>query len=279
MWDKKLKLADGNLIPQLGMGVAFMDDTNTIPLVHEGLAAGYRLFDGAAFYRNEAKLGEALDLAMNAGTVARDEIFVTTKVWPSMLGYDKVMESFDASYEKLGLEKIDLFLLHWPAPAKDLYVESWRALIELQKQGRVTSIGVSNFFPDQLNRLKDETGVMPVINQIEMHPLYQRAEERAFHVANNIITQCWSPLGRGNCLDNAQIGAIAQRHNVVPAQVILRWLLDQDLAIIPRSLTPSRLHQNIDLDDISLSKEDCVILAGLDIGLAGKIQPDPEESA
>lgn len=274
MSEKSIKLADGNTIPQIGLGVAFMDETNTKILCNAAIEAGYRLFDNAAKYGNEAEVGATLA----ASDISREEFFITSKVWPTMMGYDKVMTSFDQSMEKLQLDKIDLFLLHWPSPARNLYVESWQALIELQKQGRIRSIGVSNFFPDQLDRLKSETGVMPVINQIEVHPYNQRPEERAFHAANNIITEAWSPLGRGNCLADPIIADIAKKHGHSPAQIILRWLLDQDLVIIPRTRSVERIIENFNTGNIALDDTDRAALQALDKGIEGKIEPDPQDT-
>lgn len=271
---KRIPLADGNSIPQVGLGVAFMDDSNTRALCNAAIDVGYRLFDTAAKYGNEAELGATIA----DSTVPREDFTITSKVWPTMLGYDKVMLSFDQSMEKLQLDQIDLFLLHWPAPSKNLYVESWQALIELQKQGRIRSIGVSNFSPDQLTRLIDETGVTPAVNQIEFHPYYQRQQEQAFHKTHNIVTQSWSPLGRGNCLADPIIAEIAKKHDHTPAQIILRWLLDQELVIIPRSLSANRIVENFDTGTFILDDEDRQKMQNLDKGTAGKIEPDPQDT-
>lgn len=267
----KVALADGNSIPALGLGVAGIPIDATAEMTGVAIDAGYRLIDTAVIYKNEAEVGQALA----ATTTPRDDLFITTKVWPDRYGFDEVKASFEESMARLGLERLDMLMLHWPAPAMDLYVESWRALIELQQAGRVDSIGVSNFFPTQLQRLADETSVMPAVNQLELHPYTQRLEEQAFHAANNIITECWSPLGRSRCLDDPAIVAIAEKHERTSAQVVLRWHVEAGRIAIPRSKTPERIRQNLDIA-FSLDAEDHAAMATLDQGLAGKLGPDPE---
>lgn len=265
-----ITLTDGNVIPQVGFGVAFFSQQETEASVLRAIEAGYRLIDTAVLYNNEAEVGDAIA----ATDVARDDLFITTKVWPNMFGYDNAIKSFHDSMARMKLDHLDLLLLHWPAPELDLYTDSWCALIALQERGRVGSIGVSNFSPDQLTRLADETGVMPVINQIELHPYFQRREEVAFHRKHNIVTECWSPLGRGECLSSSVIGAIAAKHSCSTAQVMLRWMVEEGFVAIPRSKSPVRVRENIDLG-FTLDTDDRTKICGLDRGVDGRISPDP----
>lgn len=266
----EVTLADGNVIPQVGFGAAFFSQGETKAAVLTAIAAGYRLIDTAVLYNNEAQVGEAVA----ATDIARDDLFITTKIWPNMFGYDNAIKSFEGSMARMKLERLDLLLLHWPAPELDHYVDSWRALIALREQARVGSIGVSNFSPDQLARLADETGVMPVINQIELHPYFQRSEVVAFHREHSIVTECWSPLGRGECLSDPVISAIAAKHNRSPAQVMLRWMIEEGFVVIPRSKSSTRVRENIDLE-FTLDDEDRAKIVALDKGLEGRISPDP----
>lgn len=272
MSSSEIELSDGTIMPQIGYGLGGVKAEVATRLVSAAIEAGYRLIDDAVIYENEAEVGHALVRA----EVPREELFITTKVWPDMYGREQVLTSFEESLQRLQLETVDLYMLHWPAPALDLYVESWQALIELHQQGRARAIGVSNFYPDQLLRLGDETGVMPVINQIELHPYYQRREEVRFHEENGITTECWSPLGRSTSLEDPVIVEIAERHEVTPAQVVLRWQMDCGRVVIPRSRNEERLAQNLDLDDIVLSHEDHEAITGLDKGAAGTLGPAPE---
>lgn len=267
-----IELRNGITMPQIGYGLGGVKAEVATDLVSAAINAGYRLIDNAVIYGNETEVGVALAQT----DVARDELFITTKVWPDRYGYDNVLASFDESRARLQLETIDLYLLHWPAPALDLYVDSWRALIELHKQGRVRAIGVSNFYPDQLQRLADETGVMPVLNQIELHPYNQRHDERRFHAKHNITTECWSPLGRSTCLEDPVIVEIAAKYNRRPAQIVLRWSMDQGLIVIPRSRSHERMQQNIDSDGFTLDADDHERLLALDKGPAGQLGPPPE---
>ncbi|MBL4806533.1 MAG: aldo/keto reductase [Rhodobacteraceae bacterium] len=267
-----MKLADGNDIPPVGLGVAGIPVDLTTSATLAAINAGYRLIDTAVIYHNEAEVGAALAKT----NVPRDDLFIATKVWPDRYGYDAVNASFRESMTRLGLDRLDLYMLHWPAPMLDKYVESWRALIDLQRDGWVTSIGVSNFFPAQLQRLADETGVMPVVNQIELHPYSQRLDEQAFHAKNNIATQCWSPLGRSRCLDDPVINAIATKHVRTPAQVVLRWHFEAGRIAIPRSKSPDRIQQNFDIFGFALDADDRSQIAALNKGLDGQLGPDPE---
>lgn len=264
-------LNDGRSIPQLGFGVFQIPNEQVVAPVVEALAAGYRSIDTAALYGNEEGVGEAI---ASAG-LPRDELFVTTKVWNDRQGYDETLRSMDESLRRLGLDRVDLYLIHWPAPARGLYVESWRALIRLREEGLARSIGVSNFNPSHLQRLFDETGVTPAVNQIELHPRLQQKELRAFHERHGIVTESWSPLARSELLDDATIAELARKHARSPAQVILRWHLELGLVTIPKSVTPSRIRENIDVFEFRLDADDMATIGRLD-RRDGRIGPDPD---
>ncbi|WP_374645526.1 aldo/keto reductase [Tabrizicola sp.] len=269
MQANRLRLNDGRSIPQLGLGLWQIPAETTAATVAQALRMGYRLLDGAAIYGNEAGLGQGL---RDSG-VPRDEVFVTTKVWNSDQGHDQTLRAVEASLARLGMEEVDLCLIHWPAPAQDLYVDSWRALIRLREEGRVRSIGVSNFLPAHLDRIVDQTGVVPVLNQIELHPRLQQAGLRALHDSLGIVTQSWTPLGRGQSFDAEPIRAAAQRTGRTPAQVILRWQVQLGLSVIPRSTRAMGQAENLDLFDWELTEEDMVAIATLDDG--SRSGPDP----
>jgi 2,5-diketo-D-gluconate reductase A len=263
-----LKLNDGNRIPALGLGIWQIPADQTGNVVCSAIGMGYGLIDGAAIYGNEEGLGEGL---RRAG-VARDQVFVTTKIWNDRQGHDETLIAFDESVARLGVAP-DLLLIHWPCPAKGLYLDTWRAMIRLRDEGRVKSIGVSNFMADHLERVIGETGVMPVLNQIELHPDFQQTELRALHDRLGIVTQSWTPLGNGRAFDAPEVRAIAARTGKTPAQVILRWHLQLGCAVIPRSTDAGRLAQNIALFDFALTDEDMAAMATLDKGARGG--PDP----
>ncbi|MCU0900425.1 MAG: aldo/keto reductase [Cypionkella sp.] len=263
-----LKLNDGNRIPALGLGIWQIPEETTPNVVATAIGAGYRLIDGAAIYGNESGLGAGV----RQSGVARDQIFVTTKIWNDAQGHDAALRAFDASVARLGMQP-DLLLIHWPCPSKGLYLDTWRALIRLREDGRVKSIGVSNFMPDQLERVIGETGVTPVVNQIELHPSFQQAELRALHNRLGIVTQSWTPLSNGACFDAPAVQAISARSGKTPAQVILRWHVQLGCSVIPRSGNPARLAQNIDVFDFALTEEEMAAMAALDAGARGG--PDP----
>uniref|UniRef100_A0A2A4ZAP8 Oxidoreductase n=1 Tax=OCS116 cluster bacterium TaxID=2030921 RepID=A0A2A4ZAP8_9PROT len=265
-----IEFSDRQEMPQLGFGVAGILSENTQDMVKAALDAGYRMIDNASIYKNEVEVGRAL--AQSA--VAADDIFITSKVWPLDYGFDNVIKACHKSLADLQRKQFNLYLLHWPAPSLGLYVESWKALIELKKLGLVKSIGVSNFYPNQLQELIDETGVVPVINQIELHPYYQRRDEKKFHNAHNIVTECWSPLGRATCLEDDVLVGIAQKHGKTPAQIVLRWQIEQGNVIIPRSRNVGRMQQNFDVFGFALHDEDKAKIVGLDKGLDGRLGPD-----
>jgi diketogulonate reductase-like aldo/keto reductase len=262
---------NGVEIPQVGFGVFLVPDTETQAAVRTALEAGYRHIDTAKLYQNEAGVGTAIA----ASGIDRDELFVTTKVWNSEQGFDSAIASFEASMGRLGLDVLDLLLIHWPAPDLNRYVDTWRAFERLCADGRVRAIGVSNFQPAHLQRLFDETSVVPAINQIELHPLLPQAELRAFHAEHGIITEAWSPLARGGAvLSDPVITAIAERVGKSPAQVILRWHVELGNVVIPKSVTPARIRENLDVFDFSLTAGDLTAIAGLETG--DRIGPDPD---
>jgi 2,5-diketo-D-gluconate reductase A len=263
-------LNNGVQIPQLGFGVFQVDDEQTTGAVLTALEAGYRSIDTAAVYGNEAGVGRALA----ASGIPRDELFITTKLWNADQGYDATLTAFDTALAKLGLDQVDLYLIHWPAPARDLYAETWRALEKLLADGRTRTIGVSNFQPAHLQRLLDEGGTVPAVNQIELHPGLQQAELRDFHARNSVVTEAWSPLAHGQLLQEETIAAIARRHGKSPAQVVLRWHLQLGNVVIPKSVTPERIRENIDVFGFELTAGDMEALAALDRGL--RTGPDPD---
>ncbi|WTG54732.1 aldo/keto reductase [Actinacidiphila glaucinigra] len=257
-------------MPQLGFGVWQVPDDEAATAVATALEAGYRSIDTAALYRNEQGTGRAIA----ASGIPRGELFVTTKLWNTDQGHDNALRAFDASLGKLGLEYVDLYLIHWPAPARGLYLETWRALEKIHADGRARAIGVSNFPVDLLRHLLDEGGVAPVLNQVELHPHLPQTELRAFHAGHGIATEAWSPLGQGRgLLDEPALAAIAAKHGRTPAQVVLRWHLQIGNVVIPKSVTPSRIRENIDVFGFELDGEDLAAIDALDNG--GRLGPDP----
>jgi len=264
-------LNDGTSIPQLGFGVFKIDDDGAEVAVAHALEAGYRSIDTARIYDNEAGVGRAI----RTSGIARDEIYVTTKVWNDEQGHDETLRAFDASMSRLDLDVLDLYLIHWPVPALDRYVETFRALLEIRDSGRLRSVGVSNFQPDHLDRLVAETGVAPVLNQVEVHPYLQQPELRAANAAKGVATEAWSPLGRGNgVLEDPVVLGLAARHGVTPAQVVIRWHLQLGTVVIPKSVTPSRIRENFDVFGFELNADDLAAIATLD--RAARVGPDPD---
>ncbi|MFD6421874.1 aldo/keto reductase [Streptomyces sp. NPDC060198] len=267
-----LSLNNGVDMPQLGFGVWQVPDDEAERAVATAIEAGYRSIDTAAIYGNESGTGKAIA----ASGVARDELFVTTKLWNDDQGYDATLKGFDASLDKLGLDYVDLYLIHWPTPEKDRYVDTYRAFEKLLADGRTKAIGVSNFLPEHIERLVAETSVVPVINQIELHPQLQQAESRATHAKHSIATEAWSPLGSGRgLLEVPTVVAVAQKHGRTPAQVVLRWHLQLGNVVIPKSVTPSRIAENIDVFDFELDADDLAAFAALDEGK--RLGPNPAE--
>ncbi len=264
-------LNDGVEIPQVGLGVFKVRDEHASSVVQTALAAGYRSVDTAAVYRNEVGVGAGL---RDSG-IPRQDVFVTTKVWNDDQGYDATVAAFGASSARLGLDVIDLYLVHWPCPRMDRYVDTWRALIDLRARGLVRSIGVSNFMPEHLTRVIEETGVVPAVNQIELHPRLQQEELRAFHAEHGIATQAWSPLAKGRLLDDPVVTGLASAHGVTAAQIVLRWHVQLGNVVIPKSVTPRRIAENIDLFGFSLSEDEMSAMATLDRD--ERTGPDPRD--
>ncbi|MCY1039798.1 aldo/keto reductase [Corallococcus sp. bb12-1] len=256
-------LNDGHRIPQLGFGTWPLDDDEASVAVESALKAGYRLIDTASRYGNETGVGRGL----RAAGLPRAEVFVTTKLRGQDHGFDATLRAFDASARRLGLDGVDLYLIHWPLPAKQLYVDTWRAFIRLRDEGRVRSIGVSNFQPHHLQKLVDETGVVPSVNQVELHPDLAQPVLVADSEKRGIVLEAWSPLGRGgDVLKNDAIVRMAKKHGRSPAQVILRWHVERGVIAIPKSKDPERMRQNLDIFDFTLDAEDLAALQKLDRG-------------
>jgi 2,5-diketo-D-gluconate reductase A len=265
-----LALNDGATMPQFGLGVFQTPPDATERIVRMAVGDDYRLVDTASMYRNEEGVGKAL-----AGVT---DVFVTTKLGNSDHGFDEALRAFDASIRRLLRPTLDLYLIHWPRPRVNRYAESWKALVRLQKEGRVRSIGVSNFNRDNLERIIAETGVTPAVNQVELHPRFQQRALRAFHDERGIKTESWSPLGRGGLLGEAAIVDIAHRHQKTPAQVVIRWHLDSGLIAIPKTVRAERLKENISALDFRLDHDDMRRIEALD-SPNGRIGPDPATAA
>jgi 2,5-diketo-D-gluconate reductase A len=262
-------LSDGIEIPQLGFGVFQVPPEDTQETVEEALSAGYRHVDTAAAYGNEAGVGAALA----ASGIAREDVFVTTKLWNDDQGFDSTLRAFERSLERLGLDRIDLYLIHWPVPLADRYLDTWRAFERIQEEGLSRSIGVSNFRVEDLQRLQREADHMPTINQIELHPRFQQVELRAWHAEHAIATEAWSPLAQAALLADPTIETIAAHHERTPAQTILRWHLQLGNVVIPKSATPKRIRENIEIFDFELGEDDMATLARLDA--EERIGPNP----
>ncbi|WP_020075936.1 aldo/keto reductase [Cryocola sp. 340MFSha3.1] len=266
----QLTLNDGNTIPQLGFGVYKIPEAETAEAVVTALEAGYRHIDTAAFYENERGVGEGV----RRSGIDRSDVFVTSKVWWTENGYDSTLRSFDASLERLGFDSIDLFLIHWPAPRSDRYVDTWRALERVQEEGRARSIGVANFHIHHLDRLARETDTVPAVNQVELHPWLPQAEVRAYDASHGIVTEAWSPLARGRVLGDPVLDALAAKHGVTPAQVVIRWQLQLGNVVIPKSTSPERIRSNIDVFGFELDAEDLAAIATLESGERTGKDPD-----
>ncbi len=269
-----ITLNDGARIPQVGLGVWQTPNAEAAPAVKAALDAGYRHVDTAAVYENEEGVGEGI----RQSGLSRSDIFLTTKLWNNDQGYEQTLKAFEASLKRLGTDYVDLYLIHWPSAHRGLFVDTWKALVKLKEEGRAKSIGVSNFYPEHIEKIVAETGVTPVINQIELHPDFQQRETRAFHETHKIATQSWSPLGQGKLLGHPVIAEIAQKLGRTPAQVIIRWHIDNGLVVIPKSVTPSRIVENFKVFDFQLSPEDLQKLNGLD-DAGARIGPDPKTAS
>ncbi|MDN5823151.1 MAG: aldo/keto reductase [Arthrobacter sp.] len=271
----KLTFNDGRTIPQLGYGVWKVKDDVAEKVVSLAFDAGYRHVDTARIYGNEAGVGRAVA----ASGLDRSELFVTTKVWNADQGYQQTLDAFDASLERMGMDFVDLFLIHWLQPKQGKHVDTWKALIELQKSGRVGSIGVCNFTAEALQELEDATGVVPAVHQVETHPFFPQTALRQYEASRGILHQSWSPLGLGSELLGHQVLTdIAVKHDATPAQIVIAWHLALGLVVIPKSETPSRIVENWESLGVTLDEEDIAAINGLDRGEEGRIGPDPAES-
>jgi 2,5-diketo-D-gluconate reductase A len=268
-----ITLNDGNAIPSVGLGVWQTPPEATERAVSAALAAGYRHIDTASGYDNEREVGRAIAKS----DVSREDVFVVTKLWNADQGYDNTMKAFEKSARRLGLNGeggyLDLYLIHWPVPAIGEFVDTWRAFAALRDLGHIRSIGVSNFAPEHLNTLIDATGIVPVVNQIELHPLLTQVELREVHKQLGIATEAWSPLGRGRLLDHPTITGIADANGKTPAQVMVRWHLQIGNIVIPKSVNPERIASNFDVFDFELSEDDVTSISSLDNGT--RLGPDP----
>lgn len=269
-----IRLNDGNHIPQLGLGVWQVAPEITARVVRDALEAGYRMIDTAEGYHNEEGVGEAI---RSAG-LPRDQIFVTSKLRNGGHDRDSALKSFDATMKALGVDMLDMFLIHWPVPRQDKYVEAWKTLVELQKNGRIRSIGVSNFNQDHLERIIDATGVIPAVNQIELHPYFPQADKRAFLAKHGIHVESYSPLGSGNLLGDEIIAKIGEPHGKSVAQVVIRWHLQQGLIVIPKSTHKQRIVENFDVFDFELDAAEMQALTDLDRGERGRRGANPAKA-
>ena len=252
---RSITLAENVAIPQLGLGVWQVSDDEAAAAVATAIEAGYRSIDTAAIYRNERGTGEGLERA----GVPRGEIFVTTKLWNDRQADSRA--ALTESLEKLGLDQVDLYLIHWPVPAADRYVEAWRALVQLRDEGLTRAAGVSNFTETHLQRVIDETGAIPALNQVELHPYLQQSKLREFHVRHGITTEAWSPIGQGKgLLEDPVLTGLAAKHGRTAAQVVLRWHLQLGNVVIPKSVTPSRIRENIAVTDFELDDADSILV-------------------
>jgi len=268
-----IELSDGNRIPQVGLGTWKLDGANMQGVVDAALAAGYRHFDTAYAYRNEAALGAAL----KASGVAADELFITSKLPSGRHGYDSTLQTFDETMANLGVDVLDLYLIHWPMPQTGNFVDTFKAFIKLKEEGRIKSIGVSNFHKAHLEKLIAETGVTPVVDQIELSPMFQQKDLRGFLDGQNIRTESWSPLGTGEVLDNGVLKAIAGKYGKSAAQVTIRWHIQNGLIVIPKSSNPDRIKQNFEVFDFELDADDMAKIDALD-SASGRTGANPDNS-
>jgi 2,5-diketo-D-gluconate reductase A len=270
-----LTFHDGNTIPQLGYGVWQVEDSVAEKVVGEAFRAGYRHIDTAAIYGNEAGVGRAIA----SSGLAREDLFITTKLWNADQGRGKAAPAFEASLDKLGLDYVDLYLIHWLQPKRGLYRETWEELVKLKESGRVRSIGVSNFTVEAIEEIERETGVLPVINQVETHPYFPQSELRAFEESKGILHEAWSPLGQGkDLLEDRVLADIAAKYGVSIPNLVLGWHLALGNVVIPKSVTPERIAQNWTALTLTLDSADVDAISALDKGEAGRIGADPAQA-
>ncbi|WP_353828991.1 aldo/keto reductase [Agromyces sp. SYSU T0242] len=267
-----IDLADGNAIPQVGYGMYKVPAADAARLALIAIEQGYRHLDTAALYGNEAEAGEAV----RRSGLPRDDLFVTSKVWNDDHGYDETLRAFDVAMDRFGLDRLDLFLIHWPVPSRDRYVDTWRALVRLRDEGRVRSIGVSNFHAHHLERIIGETGVAPVVNQVELHPWLPQRELREAHERLGIRTEAWSPLARGRLLGDPVLEPIAAKHGRSVAQVVLAWHVAQGTIVIPKASSADRIAENLDVFSVALDAEDLAAIDSLESGERTGRDPDDD---
>jgi diketogulonate reductase-like aldo/keto reductase len=268
-----VRLNNGIEIPQLGFGVFRIPEDETVETVLSAIETGYRSIDTASLYGNERGVGRAV----TSCGVAREELFITTKLWNDDHGYESALRAFDESLARLGLEYVDLYLIHWPVPAKGSYIDTWRALERLYAEGRARAIGVSNFQPWHLRPLLDETDIVPAVNQVELHPQLQQDELRKVNQSHGIVTEAWSPLAKGGILAHPVLTSLAGKYEKTPAQIVLRWHVELGNVVIPKSATTSRIKENIDVFDFTLADEDLDAIRALESGT--RTGPDPDSDA
>ena len=264
-----ITLNDGHAIPAVGLGVFQVSPAETERAVSTALRVGYRHIDTAAAYRNERETGRALA----DSDVPRDQLYVVTKLWNPEQGYDSTLVAFDASMDQLGLDYLDLYLIHWPMPALGKFVETFKAFAHLRDQGRIRSIGVSNFEPEHLMVLIDATGIVPAVNQVELHPRFPQTELRKVHAQSGIATEAWAPLAQGALLTNPTVTAVAEESERTPAQVLIRWHIQLGNIVIPKSVNPSRIASNFEVFDFELSADDIATISSLEDGT--RLGPNP----
>jgi 2,5-diketo-D-gluconate reductase A len=267
----QIKLNNGQLIPQLGLGVYKLEASSAADLVSTAIDSGYRRIDTAALYLNEAEVGQGV----RQSSVPREDIYVTTKIWHDHHGYDAALKAIDESLARLDIDYVDMLLIHWPAPAQDKFVEAWSAFQHAVELGKVRGIGVSNFHSMHLDKLLAAGGTVPALNQVELHPGLQQAALRAYNSAHGIATEAWSPLARGRFNDAEPIQKIAAKHGKTPTQVVVRWHIELGNLVIPKTANPARLLENISVFDFALDAEDMAAIATLETGL--RTGPNPEE--
>ena len=265
-----ITLSDGVSIPQLGFGVFQIPPEETVEATVRAFQAGYRHIDTAKAYQNEAEVGQAV----HAAGLSRDDVFITTKCFNSDHGYEQAKHALKTSLDRLEMDFVDLYLIHWPVPSQDKYVETWKAFVELKEQGLIRSIGVSNFQPAHLRRIVEETGVSPSVNQVELHPYFQQDGLRREHADRGIVTEAWSPLAQGLVLDDPAIVEIAEAHGKSAGQVVLRWHIQLGNVVFPKSATPERIVDNFEIFDFHLSDAEMSALEALDRG--ERTGPDPD---